>query len=118
MEEITHEMRKKYWYGIVEQCCNSGMPKEKWLKEHNINDTAYYNWQRRYRQEVGSQLLANCKPDNEPQQLPTLQIVELAPTVPKEKAGASITIGNSKIEIDENISDALLQKIVRALRDA
>ena len=57
MDKITHAMRREKWRAIIQECNESGMTKQDWLKAHNINSKTYYNWQRKLRMEIGTELV-------------------------------------------------------------
>lgn len=114
MDKITHAMRQEKWKAIIQECNNSGMNKRDWLAAHNINPKTFYQWQRKLRMEIGTELalaqnnaLAPVK--NRP------DFCQLTPPVPSVQSKAVITAGNLNIGLSEDISDEFLLRILRAV---
>lgn len=68
MDQITHAVRSSNWKDIILQCQNrpAGISAKQWMKNNQINDKAYYYWQRKLRKETYSQMSNSSL-------LPTLQ---------------------------------------------
>jgi transposase-like protein len=110
MEHITHAMREKYWAGIIKECCESGMKKCDWIKQHNINPKLYYRWQKRLRMEAGTNLVLA---ENQTQ---AIEIAELKkPDSVNDKHAAVITKNGISIEVNDGISDQLLIRLMKAM---
>lgn len=118
MDKITHAMRRKYWENIVNECCSSGEPKNQWLIEHNINEKMYYRWQKKLRMEAGTEIITSqiSAPVNI-QNITELQKPVEKPTESSGKA-AVLRSGNLEIDIQNDISDELLIKLIKAMSNA
>ena len=116
MERVTHAMRAQYWAGVIKECNESGMKKKVWLAQHNISEKAFYRWQQKLRMQVGTDLLLSEV--NKPVQAnsPALDIAELKCSVPvKPHSVAQIEKDGMTVNLNEDISDAMLVRIMRAL---
>lgn len=107
MDKLTNELRRQYWTNIIKECNTSGKKKKDWLKEHNISDKTFYYWQRIIRNQVVSD-----------KENPLVLLEEPNETPLKSSPSVSISKKDIHIEINEDISDALLLKIMRALNNA
>ena len=110
MERITHAMRAQYWAGVVKECNESGMKKKVWLAQHNISEKAFYKWQQKLRVQVGTDLILSEV------NKPALDIAEPKCPVPaKPQSSVQIEKDGITINLNEDISDAMLVRIMRAL---
>ena len=124
MERITHAMRAQYWAGVVKECNESRMKKKvwlaqhnisekafyKWQQQHNISEKAFYKWQQKLRVQVGTDLILSEV------NKPALDIAELKCPVPaKPQSSVQIEKDGITINLNEDISDAMLVRIMRAL---
>lgn len=57
MNEITREIRERYWINIIRECSSSGIPKAQWLKEHGISNKTYYKHQKAIQEKYGPAFL-------------------------------------------------------------
>lgn len=118
MDGITHAMRRERWKAIIKECNDSGMKKIDWLAAHNINPETYYNWQRKLRMEIGTELVItqNNALTSVQNEADFCQIT--APVTKPEtavgKTTAIISAGNLNIEVREGISDSFLIRLMRA----
>ena len=118
MNRVTHAMRRQKWMAIVQECNSSGMKKKDWLAEHNIDPKKFYRWQRRLQMEVGTDIVmtqSSQKPvPAEP--TPSFGILKKPETV-TVPYHPSVTLhkGDVHVEIDEDISDEFLLRIVKAV---
>ena len=52
MDKITHQVRAEHWTRILNECMNSGMPKNAWCRANGISEKQFFYWQRILRQEA------------------------------------------------------------------
>lgn len=121
MDKVTHSIRRKNWIRIVQECHNrpSHMTAKQWLKEHGIPSKTYYYWQRKLRAEAAEQMelslpKAQMTPDVTFAEVP-MATASVASTATNS---ALIKVGDSEIEISEDISDDFLLRILKAVRHA
>ncbi|MCR5449740.1 MAG: hypothetical protein K6F23_10120 [Solobacterium sp.] len=119
MDGITHAMRRERWKTIIKECNESGMKKAYWLAAHNINSKTYYNWQRKLRMEIGAELVLAQNNAIVPAQNSTdfCQLTQPVGEISEvtEKTAAVIKSGNVSVEINEEISDDLLIRLMKAV---
>lgn len=121
MERVTHEMRRRKWAAIIKECNESGIKKKDWLAEHNINPKAFYRWQKRLRVEIGTGMILSEKDITAPVVHPPLPEFGLvssqdSPSV-INTASAVIRKGDLEIELSDGISDQLLHRIIRVVKN-
>ena len=112
MERITHAMRRERWKQIIQECNNSGALKKDWLKEHNINPKLFYRWQQKLRMEIGTELVLAQQNIQAPAQFEPLNPAALQDNLVCNSV--IVRCGSVSIEVDENISDAFLLRLIRA----
>ena len=119
MDEITDEVRLREWGAAIAECNNSGMRKKEGCRLHGISEKTFYYRQRLVR-------LAAYGMMTEAQEEKTdIRFAELTPPVscaalpaPGEgKPCAVLYAGTVRIELNEGISEALLKKLIGAVRD-
>lgn len=114
MDKITHAIRREKWKSIIQECNDSGMKKSEWLASHNINPKTYYTWQRKLRMEIGTELVLaqnNALASAQPQP----DFCQLTSSVPNVQTKAVIRADRLSVEVDEDISDEFLLRILRAV---
>ena len=124
MDQVTNSLRRANWLRIVQECHNrpSHMSAKQWLKENDISAKSYYYWQRKFRTEAATQI--EQQTDRVlPSVLPSADVtfMELPlKTIPSPSAStaARIRMGDSEIELSEEISDEFLLRILKAVRYA
>ena len=111
------ELKAQRWVSIMMECKTSGQSVPQWCNEHGINEKQYWYYHRKLRnhlaQEVGNHT------DIFPATLPPSSDVTFQELKkPIRHGSAHIQLGNHQIEIDEDISDELLLKIIQAVSHA
>ena len=100
------------------------MTKKEWLKENNICDATFYIWQKRFRNEIATDLLienAQEKVRNElvvSSPIKEVEFVELKPSAVSPippTSGAVLKFNHASIEIKDDISEELLSKIFKVI---
>jgi hypothetical protein len=114
MDKITHAMRQEKWKSIIQECNNSGMKKNEWMAAHNIDPKTFYRWQRKFRVELGTELViaqnnAMSSVQNQP------DFCQLKTSIPSVPSKAVINAGHLNIEVHEDITDEFLLRILRAV---
>ncbi len=58
MDQSTHEIRRRNWMNIINQCKNrpANITSKQWLADNGISDKSYYYWLRKIRLEAYEQL--------------------------------------------------------------
>ena len=58
MEQSTHEIRRRNWMNIINQCKNrpADITAKQWLADNRISDKSYYYWLLKIRLEAYEQL--------------------------------------------------------------
>lgn len=114
MDKLTYEKKKRYWMNIIKEYNSCETNKILWLKEHNIAESTFYKWKKRISSEIISV-------KNDVQFVENNQIVLLEESKTNNLTNVtpvSISKKDINVEINENISDELLLKIMRALNNA
>ena len=116
MDKITHAMRREKWKSIIQECNESGMSKREWLAAHNINPKTYYDWQRKLRMEIGTELvLAQNNALSVAQNQP--DFCQLSMPVSSAQSKAVIRSGQLSVEVNEDIPDDFLYRIIKAMNN-
>ena len=53
MDNVTQQIRTMKWAAIIQACNNSGVSKERWIMEHNVNRKTFYRYQKYIRENLG-----------------------------------------------------------------
>jgi putative transposase len=129
MDQITHSVRRSNWLGIIKQCQErpEGISVRQWLADNSIREKSYYYWLRKFRKEAYEEMQAA---PSEPQ-LTEIEFAEL-PVLTKrqpdsgspdelhtvDKPVAVIRTGGLEIELSNDISEALLARILKEVPHA
>ena len=127
MDQCTHEVRAEYWRKIIHACGQrpTGQSAKSWMDEHGICEQSYYYWQRRFRQQVYGEM-------KEKASVPTvteksgLAFVEIPYDTSSEQKTYTISrmpaviirTASLQIEISNDVSDALLERILQEVSHA
>ena len=120
MDKLTHQMRLSQWTSVVKACSESGLSKEEWCRQNNINIKVYYYWQRRVREAVAPASERNALAVREP------AFIEVTPDslLPDEhisglsESSLTIEINGIKLFVNEATSDSLLRRVCGVLINA
>ncbi len=114
MDGVTHAIRRERWKAIIKECNESGMSKKDWLAQHKINSKTYYNWQKKLRMEIGTEMVIAQNNALTAAQGKT-DFCQLTPPVGETSySSAVIRTDRFSIELNENISDEFLLRLFRA----
>ena len=109
-------MRREKWKSIIQECNESGMSKREWLAAHSINPKTFYDWQRKLRMEIGTELVlaqnnALASAQNQP------DFCQLSMPVSSAQSKAVIRSSHLSVEVNEDISDDFLYRIIKAVNN-
>ena len=132
MDKITHEVRLLNWKAVIEQCQSrpKGQTIVSWCEENGISVKQYYYWQRRVRRKAVQEAPAALLPSS-PREETQVSFAEIsfpqktqasscaAPDpVPDFHPEAVIRKGDLVIGLHNNISDRLLDRILKGVCNA
>lgn len=127
MDQCTHEVRAEYWKKIIQACGQrpAGQSAKSWMAENDICEQSYYYWQRRFRKQAYEEMKEK---DSAPAgaEKTELTFVEIPCRTPAEtntymvsgKPVATIRTETLQIDISNEISDALLTRMIREVTHA
>jgi len=136
MDKATHKVRLSQWASLIQECNSSGMTKRDWLIENNIDEKRFYYWQRKVRTAVLDEAQPIPNPPLPAQaasaivtpsiqalpQVPSNPFVELSIPAenPHSEANISATLryGQFTLELNNSISNSLLEMIVQVISHA
>lgn len=129
MDQITHAVRSSNWKDIIRQCQNrpAGISAKQWMADNQVNEKAYYYWQRKLRKETYNQMnnssLIPALQSNTEVSFAELRIPEpgktSSDTIPEIiKPTAVIRTETMTIALSNDISDNLLLKLLREVSHA
>ena len=108
--ELKHQARLKEWELAIQECRSSELSVKQWCRERGITTTTYYRWER--------EVLSSATP----------RLPEAAPEVFVEipnpsrqcqnvaEPSATLRIGESSIELYQEIGPELMLAIIKGLR--
>ncbi len=127
MDQCTHEVRAEYWKKIIHACGQrpAGQSAKSWMDENGICEQSYYYWQRRFRQQVYEGMKESPSVPAVPEKS-DLAFVEIPYNAPSEQKpytcsripAVIIRTAALQIEISNDVSDALLERILQEVSHA
>ena len=128
MDQCTHEVRAEYWEGIIKSCNQRpcGQSAKKWLEDNGICEQSYDYWQRKLRHQTFELLNTEARKAPATIEKPDISLVEI-PCIPLEQdravskqltAVAVLHSASVSVEITNDISDALLGRLLKELTHA
>ena len=126
MDEPTMEMRAEFWTGIIKTCNESGMKKVEWLKQNNISEKRFYYWQHRLRMDAAYQIARRnpdlagngpkasvqaCREESRFQEVTYRTGYQIS----GQTGNAVLRKGDLIIELNDDISDAFLARLIKAV---
>ena len=127
MDQCTHEVRAEYWKKIIQACGQrpAGQSAKSWMDENGICEQSYYHWQRRFRKQMYEEMLKNDsipvvaeKTELTFVEIPCSTSAESTTCMISDKTVATIRTATLQIDISNEISDALLSRIIREVSHA
>lgn len=129
VQSLKQKISMQQWSAIIKDRNASGLKIEEYCEKNGLSRNAYFYWLRKIREEIA---LSTSPQGND--LLPTTvkqgALVELVPssgcnpTVPKieissdEQERTTLVMNGINIAVDSNISERMLTKIMRAVRNA
>lgn len=111
------ELKAQRWVSIIMECKTSGQSVPQWCNEHGINEKQYWYYHRKLRNHL-AQEVGNHTDIFPATLLPSSDVTFQELKKPIRHGSAHIQLGYHQIEIDEDISDELLPKIIQAVSHA
>ena len=121
MERVTHAIRRQKWEAIVRECNESGKKKKEWLEEHGIDPKLFYRWQKRLRMEIGKDLILSQQKEQSTAVscLPEFGLASCGgQEYCRDEHSVIIRKGEMEIELNEDIPDLFLLRIIKAVSNA
>lgn len=127
MDQCTHEVRAAYWKKIIQACGQrpAGQSAKRWMDENGICEQSYYHWQRRFRKEAYEEMKGNAsvpavteKSEVTFVEIPCSVSTEANTHMVSSKLVATIRTAALQIDISNEISDALLRRILQEVSHA
>lgn len=127
MDQCTHEVRAEYWRKILQACGQrpAGQSAKSWMDENGICEQSYYYWQRRLRQQAYEEMKRDHpvpavteKSDLTFVEIPCASMPEQNTRTASDTSPVIIRTAALQIEISNDISDALLSRIIREVSHA
>ena len=122
MDQCTHEVRAEYWKKIIQAC---GQSAKSWMDENGICEQSYYHWQRRFRKQAYEEMKGNAsvpavaeKTELTFVEIPCRTSEETNTYMVSAKSVATIRTAMLQVDISNEISDALLTRIIREVSHA
>ena len=127
MDQCTHEVRAEYWKKIIQACGQrpAGQSAKSWMDENGICEQSYYHWQRRFRKQAYEEMKGNSsvpavteKTELAFVEIPCHTSTETNTYMVSDKPVATIRTATLQIDISNEISDALLSRIIQEVSHA
>lgn len=127
MDQSTHNVRRANWLNIVNQCQSrpTDMSVKQWLAGNGIKEKAYYYWLRKFRKEAYAQMqlpVVTSKAEvafaEVTMPFPAADLESTAPKNPDDTPVAVIRCNGLTIELSNNISEVLLNRLLKEVSHA
>jgi putative transposase len=123
MDRITHDIRRTNWLNIITQCQErpAGVSAKQWLSDNGIREKSYYYWLRKFRKETYEQMQMPAVGQSTEvafAEIPIPAAVSPAMVETDNKPAAVIKSNGLTIEISNDISEALLSRLLREVAHA
>ena len=119
--DIQNAQKTPIWKQRIIECRSSGKSVKEWCKEHGLDFTTYYRWERK--------ILTSMIPVEEVPSLPAMNLpsvtestnaivkVELAPD-PEEQETVQVSVNGFEFCVSSNVSSTFLARLLEATRHA
>lgn len=125
MDQSTHDVRRANWLNIVNQCRErpADVSAKQWLADNGIKEKAYYYWLRKFRKEAYDQMQVPAVAGPEEISFAEVSIPmdnppESMPCTLHSDPVALIRCGSISIEISNDISEAILNRLLQEVTHA
>lgn len=105
--------KQEKWLNLITECKDSGMTVTDYCQMHNVSDKTYYYYNRKFK------LMFEKQAEQHSMQIrPQFEELKLPAQRNSENIGVRLTVGKVNVEINENISDEFILRLVRILNNA
>ena len=128
VNQKIHQLKLNEWTARFSEQKASGLSAKQWCAQNGFTIHAYNYWKRQLKEELAGQLLPDIVPLSLPvasaEALPLLPVRESVTEArancanPVNRATAKLTIGDASIEVDDQVSEAFLLSLIKAVRHA
>lgn len=117
VREMTQEVRMASWAEIIRGRQESGQTVREYCAHNGINEKSYYYWQLRIRRKLCE--LANHTEGSSQSKVPIPAFAEvpIRSDMSVSSAAIKVHLGGAVVEIPNNASEAVVQTVLRALRE-
>ena len=123
--EIQNAQKTPIWKQRIVECRSSGKSVKEWCKEHGLDFTTYYRWERRI---LASMIPVEDYSDQDAPALPAPGLtaeptstgivkIELAPD-PEEQENVRFSVNGFEFFVSANVSREFLTKLLEAAKHA
>lgn len=125
MDQSTHDVRRANWLSIVNQCQDwpVDISVKQWLADNGIKEKAYYYWLRKFRKEAYDQMQGTAVA--RPAEISFAEVSisvetspEATPCTSYSDPAAVIKCGRLSIEISNDISETILNRLLQEVAHA
>ncbi|MGN0514317.1 MAG: IS66 family insertion sequence element accessory protein TnpB [Lachnospiraceae bacterium] len=125
MDQSTHDVRRANWLNIVNQCKEwpADFSAKQWLADNGIKEKAYYYWLRKFRKEAYDQMQVPAV--DRPAEISFAEVPipmgnpsKSMPCTLHSNPVAVIRCGNISIEISNDISESILNRLLQEVAHA
>ena len=120
-----HQLKLNEWTARISEQKASGLSAKQWCVQNGFSIHAYNYWKHLLKEELAEQLLPDLVPLSLPAAsaaaMPAVPVQSPAPEVRANRvnrATARLTIGDASIEVDDQVSEAFLLSLIKAVRHA
>lgn len=127
MDQLTHDIRRANWLDIITQCRNrpANISVRQWLADNGVKEKAYYYWLRKFRKEAFNQMKVPDATQTTdvsfaeiPMPVPAVISSPVSDTLVSNAPAATIKFNGLTIEISNDISELLLNRILQEVTHA
>lgn len=101
LQAYNEQNKLAQWEQIVSQCRDSGLSVRQWCREHGVNISSYYKWQRKVYAMAQAQ-----------------QEIQFAEVTPERPIGVAVTvrIAGAEADIHNGADEAAIETVLRVLK--
>ena len=122
MANVTiRSVKKAYWAKVIAQCRKDRIEKggtvSKWCVDHGISEKSYWYYHKKIGDQLAEELFEQEHTSNSIQ--PAVSFLPIEPPAPEpvviKDSGVILRCGNVSVEVNEAISDILLERLIRVM---
>lgn len=114
--KVKHQYLLSKWAPIIQECRASGMTVKAWCQENDVDEGQFFYWQRRVREELCTSVQTT---DNERTTvfapLPIQALKKETSQSDLIRPGLVISIGDYRLELDNQTSPELLEAVLKVI---